>query len=275
MPFDLGATVRLTADCLDPDGTLITAASAAVTVTLPDGTTAAPAAAETTVPGRYRADYVTAVPGRHTVRWIWDEPAHAYTDVFDVQEAAPPAILSLADAKAHLNIPADSHGDDGEVRFWNAATTRAVEYFTGPIVPRTITEDHPGRAAPVVVLRYTPVLDLVAVQAVRDGSTAYDVDTLDVNPTTGEVTLPGGGVLRGPLRFTYRAGRTVVAENISAGARIILQHLWLTQRAGRRGGLPGGGQDYSVSEPIPGLGYAIPNRALNLLEPDRLPPGVE
>ena len=43
-----------------------------------------------------RSDHVTTVVGRHTVRWIWSQPAHAYTDVFDVQDEAPPAILSFA-----------------------------------------------------------------------------------------------------------------------------------------------------------------------------------
>jgi hypothetical protein len=32
--------------------------------------------------------------------------------------------------------------------------------------------------------------------------------------------------------------------------------------------------DFDVTEPVVGFGYAIPNRALQLLEPYRLPPGV-
>jgi hypothetical protein len=66
----------------------------------------------------------------------------------------------------------------------------------------------------------------------------------------------------------------VVQEHITGAARIILQHLWRTQRAGRRGGVAGGGDDYAVTEPIPGIGYAVPNRALELLAPDRLAPEV-
>lgn len=272
MPFDLGATARLTAQCLDPDGTPTTAGTVAVTVTLPDGATATPAAAETGSPGTYQADYVTTMPGRHTVRWVWTGPAHAYTDVLDVQEAAPPAILSLADALAHLNLP--SGRDNVEVRFWNSATTRAVEYYTGPIVARTVAEEHRLQHACGLVLVQTPVLEVTAVEQLLPGGVGYAVDDLAVVADTGEVYRMDGGRLSGHLRFTYRAGRTVVQENITAAARIILEHLWRTQRAGRRGGLAGGGEDYAVTEPIPGLGYAIPNRALQLLEPDRLPPGV-
>lgn len=272
MPFDLGATVRLTAECRDPGGTLTTAATATVTVTLPDGTAVTPATAETGTAGVYQADHVATVPGRHTVRWVWTSPAAAYTDVFDVQEAAPPAILSLADAREHLNLKGTK--DDDELRFWNNATTRAVEHFTGPIVPRTITEDHRFTVARELVLLHTPVLEVITAAPVRSGGTAPDVDGLVLDSGAGLIIRADGGRLYGPLRITYRAGRTVIAENITAGARIILEHLWRTQRAGRRGGMAGGGEDYAVTEPIPGIGYAVPNRALQLLEPDRLPPGV-
>ncbi|MBQ1096335.1 hypothetical protein KBY55_09585 [Streptomyces sp. b94] len=273
MPFDLGATVRLTGECRDPDGTLATAATAVVTITLPNETTVTPPVTEDPdTAGRYRADYVTTTPGRHTVRWVWTGPAAAYTDVFDVQEEAPPAILSLRDAREHLNRVSTT--DDDELRFWNNATTRAVEYFVGPVVTRSFTEEHQVRNALMVVLHRTPVLAVTAVTSLLTGGVVYAADSLHVDRDTGEVLRLDGGRLTGRLRFTYRAGRTVIPENIRGAARIILEHLWLTQRGnrGNRGGLAGGGQD--LSEPIPGLGYAIPNRALQLLEPDRLPPGV-
>ncbi|WP_320784195.1 hypothetical protein [Streptomyces sp. CRN 30] len=271
MPYDLGATARLTADCRDAGGAPATAATAAVTVTLPDGTTATPAASETVTPGRYQADYVTTAPGRHTVRWVFTGPAHAYTDVLDVQDTEPVAVLSLADAKAHLNLT--SANDDAEVRFWNATATRGVEALIGPVTPRTVAEDHHFGRATVLVLRKVPALQLLAVAPLLDTGPSYAVDGLLLDGSTGAVYRRDGGMLHGPQRFTYRAGRTVIGEHITAAARIILDHLWRTQRPSR-GGLAGGGEDFSVTEPVPGYGYAIPNRALQLLEQDRLPPGV-
>nr|WP_202551658.1 hypothetical protein [Streptomyces sp. SID8352] len=263
----------MTAECRDPGGLPVTAASAAVTITLPDGTAATPPAAEDpAAPGTYHADHVTTLSGRHTVRWTWTGPASSYTDVFDVQEETPPAILSLADARQHLNL--NSHKDDGEVRFWITATTRAVEHFVGPVLVREFTERHTVRNAAAVVLRRTPVVAVTAVDSVLSGTAAYPVDALDIDPDTGELVRLDGGWISGRLLITYRAGRAVIAENILGAARIILQHLWETQRASR-GAVPGSSQDYAVTEPIPGLGYAIPNRALQLLEPDRLPPGGE
>lgn len=270
MPFDLGATVRLTADCLDPGGTRTTATSTAVTVTLPDGTTATPSASETSPPGRYRADYVTTMAGRHTVRWVWSGPAHAYTDMFDVRDAAPPAIMSLADGRRHLK-KADS-ADDEEIREWIEACTRAVEQFVGPVAVRTVTEVVHFTCARSVALTLIPAISLVSVTSLRSGGPTYTIDDLRLDPDTGLVEAVDGGLLYGPLSFQVRVGRLVVGANIRSASKIILQHLWRTRQG------PGrpqrGTDDYDVTEPIPGLGFAIPNRAMQLLDPDRLPPGV-
>ncbi|MGW7085018.1 hypothetical protein ACWGH2_16220 [Streptomyces sp. NPDC054871] len=269
MPYDLGATARLTAECRDPGGTLTTPSAVTVTVTRPDGSTVTPATTATGT-GVYQADYVTVAAGRHTVRWQFTGPAHAYTDQFDVREAAPLALLSLADGKEHLNIKSTRH--DAEVRGWIEATTRAVEWFTGPVVVHDVTEDHTERHARSLALRLTPVIAVTSVVGLATGSASYDVGDLVLDAETGVVTRTDGGLLLGPLRVTYRAGRIIVPANITAAARIILQHLWRTQQGPGRPQLGTG--DFDVSEPIPGLGYAIPNRAVQLLEPDRLPPGV-
>lgn len=270
MPYDLGATARLTAECREPGGALVTATTAVVTVTLPDGTTATPAASETPTVGMYRADYVTAAAGRHTVRWVFTGPAHAYTDSFDVRDEAPPTVLSVQDAKTLLKK--QDSVDDPLVRFWLEATTRAVEYFTGPVVVRTVTEDHRVRLVNSLALRKTPAISLMSVASLLDGGTVYDTTALHLDPVTGAVARKDGGQLLGPLQVVYRAGRPVISANILAGAQLILQHLWRTNAG------PGrpqrGTDDYDVTEPIPGLGYAIPNRALQMLNPDDDGPGL-
>ncbi|WP_225080447.1 hypothetical protein [Streptomyces sp. CoT10] len=276
MPYDLGATARLTAKCREPDGTLADADTAVVTVTLPDGTTATPAVVNPPAQtGQYQADYVTTVAGRHTVRWVFGGPAYAYTDVLDVRPEQPPAILSLADAREHLNYKGSSGtSDDDEIRFWINATTSAVEYFTGPVVVRQVTEDHHVGVVRALALRRPPVLTVTAVEPLLDGGPSYPPDWLNVDGPAGIVTRRDGGLLYGPLRVSYTAGRLLIADNITAAARLILQHLWRTQRPGRSGALAGSSDDYSVTEPISGLGYAIPNRAVQMLDPDRQPPGL-
>ncbi|MFG2144129.1 hypothetical protein ACGFRG_08005 [Streptomyces sp. NPDC048696] len=269
MPYDLGATARLTAECRDPGGALATAASATLTITLPDGTTAIPAVAPVG-PGTYQADYATTVAGRHMVRWLFTGPAHAYTDQFDVRPQAPLGLLSLKDARTHLNITGPQHDD--ELRGWVESVTAAVEWFVGPVVVRTVTETHSAGRMDTLALLQPPVLALTAVDAVVTGRPSYAVVDLDLDAASGVVRRKDGGWLYGPLRATYSAGRRIVPAAVSSASKIILQHLWRTQQGPGRPQL--GVDDYAVSEPIPGLGYAIPHRALQLLDPYRLPPGV-
>lgn len=271
--IELGAAARLTARCTDAGGTLADADSVTLTITLPDGTTASPAVTNPpATTGLYSVDYVTTAPGRHSVRWLFTNPALAYTDVLDVLPADPQFLFSHQDARKHLNIPADDTDDDDEIRDWNAATAMVVEHFVGPVARRIVTERHTFTTAAMRVLRHTPALALTSLVPVLNSGTSYAPADLDLDPDTGIVQRKDGGLLYGPLRITYTAGRAQATPNIAQAGRIILQHLWRTQRGGRRGPAIAGSD--AVTEPIPGLGYAIPNRALELLEPDRLPPGV-
>lgn len=272
--IDLGDAVRPAASCTDAGGTLADADSVTLTITLPDGTTTSPAVTNPpATTGKYSVDYVTTQAGRHVVRWLFADPASAYTDVLDVRPADPLFLFSHADAKKHLNIPASSTDDDEEIRDWNGATAMVVEHFVGPVARRTVIERHQFAVAQMRVLRQIPALALTSIVPVLNSGVSYDPDDLDLDPDTGAVQRKDGGLLAGPLRFTYTVGRTLIAPNIAQAGRIILQHLWRTQRGSARGPVIAGSDDYSVTEPIVGIGYAIPNRALELLEPDRLPPG--
>ncbi|MGW0169556.1 head-tail connector protein [Streptomyces sp. NPDC003343] len=184
------------------------------------------------------------------------------------------ALLTLDDAKAQLNIT--SGNDDTEIQAYIEAVTPVIEEYVGPVEAREVVENqNAGGGRRVLVLRTTPVLSLTSVQPLLTGGASYPVDGLVPDLGTGEVFRRDGGVFRGLLQVTYQAGRAGdVPATINLAARILVQHLWRTQRPARSAGLPGGGDDYSVSEPVPGFGYAVPNRVLELLAPYRLPPGV-
>ncbi|MFI8294439.1 hypothetical protein ACIGCZ_00680 [Streptomyces nigra] len=273
MAFDLGAVVPLGTTVTDESGTPANAGSMAVTITLPDRTTVTIDPVTPTGTGVYAYDYPTVQAGRHSVRWVATGiHAGAYTDAFDVREAAPPTILSLREAKQHLKIPLTETTDDDEIRDWNEACTRAVERFVGPVAIRTVTEDVRFTSGRALILTRTPAIELTSAVALVAGGTTYDVADLHLDGHTGIVTRADGGILYGPLRFTYVVGRTFVPANLRGAARIILQHLWRTRQG------PGrpqrGVDDFDVTEPLPGLGFAIPNRAVQLLDPDGLGPEV-
>lgn len=267
--IDLGDVHRITVAVRDPAGALADPDTATLTVSLPDGTTASPVVslppAET---GVLVADYVTTQAGRHAFRLVTTGPATAYSDVFDVRPADPGFIVSLADAKAHLNIPVSRTTDDEELRSFIEATTAVVERFAGAVLRASHTQTFDG-GRKAVVLAHTPIL---AVTSVTESGTVVAAPGYDLDGDSGVLTRLSGGFQSfwsgGAANITvaYTAGRQIIPANISRAALIILKHMWETQRASG-GGRPG------LSEEVAGpatymanpSAYTIPYRALELL----------
>lgn len=182
------------------------------------------------------------------------------------------ALLTLDEAKAQLNITTTAN--DTELQAYIESLTAVIEGHTGPVETQEVTETADGRG-PFLALLRPPVQAIVSVTPVLTGGSALDVAGLHVDGPSGVVRrLDGGSFSGGPWTVVYTAGRGVIPPTINLAARILLQHLWRTQLASPRGGLAGSGNDFSVSDPIPGFGYAVPNRVLQLLEPYKQPPGV-
>jgi hypothetical protein len=270
VPYDLGDTVRLVGLCRNAAGDLADAATKTLTLTLPDGTTTAPSVPAPSPTGTYTVDYTTVQAGRHLVRWTWTTPDAAYTDAFDVREATPPLIVSLADAKAHLNITVATH--DEELRGFIESATSVVEFFAGPVVRRTVSEVHGG--GPLLALSKTPAISLTSVAALLDGGASYTVADLDLDGSTGIVRRKNGSTFTGPLRISYVVGRAIVPAPITHAARELIKHFWRTQLGSQFTSRASSRDADDYSEPIPGLGYSIPNRVIELLQPFRRAPEV-
>lgn len=186
------------------------------------------------------------------------------------------ALLTLAEAKAQLDI--SGIGDDVELQVYVEALTAAIERHVGPVENREVAETIEGRSASMC-LSHIPAVALVSVTPAVESGDALDLAGLVLDGATGIVRYRGGSFAGTLWRVTYTAGRAAsqaeIPPTINLAARILLQHLWRTQYGASRGlSGAGGGDDYSVTEPIPGWGYAIPNRVLQLLEPYKVPPGV-
>lgn len=177
------------------------------------------------------------------------------------------AILSLPEAKAALNLTSSSY--DTELQPYIDATTEVIESFTGPVETRTITEEHDGGA--LLALREIPAQSLDSVTPILTGGEIYAVSDLDLSTSTGVVRRLDGGCFEGPLRVSYTAGRSSVPPAVGVAARVIVAHLWRTQ-LGSRFAQPGPADE--MSEPLPGFGFAVPNRSLELLRPFFRPPSV-
>ncbi|MGW0795188.1 head-tail connector protein [Streptomyces sp. NPDC002692] len=182
------------------------------------------------------------------------------------------ALLTLAEAKEQLDI--DGTGQDTELQVYVDALTATIERHVGPVEIRTVTEVVDGRAA--LVLTQVPAVSLTSLTPLMTAGLAVGTGEVFLDGDSGVVRRLDGAVFTGgPWRAVYEAGRGDVPATINLAARILLQHLWRTQYGASRGlsGI-GGGDDFNVTEAVPGWGYAIPNRVLQLLEPYKVPAGV-
>ena len=179
------------------------------------------------------------------------------------------SILTLDEAKQQLNIPTDRTSSDEEITAYIDAVTDAVEGIVGSVDATAVTQTTQARNG-VLVLDRLPV---VSVTAATDVASQAAVDTSGwvVDSASGVVsTTTGGSVPTGVLRVSYLTGRAAQAAGVDLAARIIVQHLWQTQRgpSARTRSAP---EDVSV---VPGFAFAVPNRAVQLLERYRSLPGV-
>lgn len=268
--YDLGDAVVLAVSVRDSAGALSNATNAVLTITLPDGTTATPAVTNPpAVTGQYTVTYSPSQAGRHVARWVFTTPNVAFSDTFDVREADPGYIVSLADAKLHLNIPAPTTTHDEELRGHVEMATKVCEFFAGPVVVRSYTE----RVASCgwMMLEHTPVVSVTTITPWLTAGATYLAADVAFDPDTGRVErLNGGYFTGGPFRVVYKAGRAIVPANLTMAALAIVKHAWASQR-GTQGRTRMGGDDTSV---VPGLGFAVPNRALEYLQPNKRGPMV-
>jgi len=180
------------------------------------------------------------------------------------------AIIDLQAAKKQLNIDPDYTSDDDELQLYMDAVTVPLEKELGHVVELRTFTDLVTVAAGTrsLLLSRVPVADLVSLGR-ADGSATWPVDdsALSVDPDSGLLTVVSGPALSGHLAVVYQAGTADIQPNWKLAGLIILQHLWETQRGAMGVQLGGEGEAWT-----PGRGFAIPRRAVELLETNL--PGV-
>lgn len=172
-------------------------------------------------------------------------------------------LMTLADAKLQLNITSSTH--DVELQSYVDAVEAVVEEITGKVASeKAFTEELAGFAGrSCLFLANKPVKEIVSITDVAPGTTVYNLANVHVNGPDGEIS---GVYFSDRFIITYHAGMTTIPPNYNLAARIILQHIWLTQR-GDSGNVSMGGLDYP-GQPGGGLkvfGFSVPNAALDLL----------
>jgi hypothetical protein len=264
--YYLGQPFRDELTVEDITGALVDPDTVTSTYRYPDGhTEPGPAAVRDSV-GRYHADVTLDDPGRYRRVWTTTGPG-AGVDVLDIVMTDPFAdqIVGLAGVKRHLNIDEANDSFDVELNEFVAALPPVIEQLAGPVLPVTRTETlysrTPGRA--VLVVSYPPIATLVSMT---------NWGTLDV----GDFEVDkAAGVIRGPIGWpasplgtevSYVSGYTEVPGAINLAARIIVEHWWESQRAKAASGRADRVSSGDLID-VPGMGFAIPRYAAELLQP--------
>jgi hypothetical protein len=166
------------------------------------------------------------------------------------------AILTLAEAKQALNI-VDSDSDDVLTDILNA-TIEYLDDTCGPSVPTPTTDVVEGNRC--IVLKTRPVISLTSVTGERIG--ALTVSDLRVSES-GLIQAKYGTTAISPDWYTvvYSAGRATVPDGIKQAAKVIVRHMFQEFRGPTR--RPGQGEDVTAT----GSGFAVPNRALEMMRP--------
>lgn len=288
--FYLGQDVPISVRVVDNAGVPTNATTVVATVTAPDLTTQTPAVTNSST-GAYSATVPAAAQaGTYLVRWV---ATGAFTFVceqqFQVQPRAVEQVVDLPSVKAHLNLNLGDTSQDPELLGFILAAGPIIRDIIGPFLPETHVEFFDGGAQTVSV-SWQPLMSVQSVyeyyglagfllteQPLGSQSTAFG---FTVDYATGVLTRRafGGGAAqfaRGDknVQVSYTAGRVSIPFNVRLGALELIRHNWqMTQQGGRgrmRSSVGGGGDEMSVP-----IGFAVPDRVVEMLAPHRRPPGI-
>lgn len=241
---------------------------------------------DTATAGQYVANWIVTFSGGSQMTF----PTVGELEITVEENLTTPGggrLISLGEAKDYLNIPSTDRTRDAKLLRFIDQIRPVVEFITGPIIQRLISETYDG-GSPWISLRYRPVLSVNSVTEYR-GPIPYplqQVETPDVGTIYSYMFEPPGRIVRrtvggGQTAFpsgadsvfvTYTAGYAQVPANVTQGALELCRvHFQLTQQGRPR---PGGSQ---IDDDEPGreiMGFFVPNRVRELLAPNVRHPSI-
>lgn len=257
--MDLGDTLTFTADLYttppEQGGTLTNASSAALTITLPDGTTTAPAVPAPSTTGKYAVDYVTtpaSPPGRYVGQWVFTLAGGKTTsrvETFDVGGS----LITVDEASSQLRAAGiiTKASDLEQLQWLCMVASEAVEWDLGrKLVRQTITETHNGGS--VIALNWSPVVSVTSVTVAGNALTDSDYT---VNTGQGLIYPPAWSRFnygRGNVTVTYVAGYTDPPRVARIVALNVVQALWQSSQQASHPLLDEGGAPM-VQDAVTGL----------------------
>lgn len=195
-------------------------------------------------------------------------------------------LVTVADVAAHLNWDTTQQTKyANEMARFISAVTPVVERFTGPVVQQDFDEWFDGGGVQIILRKPVVAIALLtestgnATQTLTEEplSAAGDWYGYTVNKASGAVTRRANGIAtKFPdgvenIHAHYSAGLAAdtasVPANVALGALEIVRVNWQPQQGGNRP-IPGGQSDLGVSDGLRMMGYFVPNRVMELLQPN-------
>lgn len=269
-------------DVVDALGAPTNASTITLTITAPDQTVSSVTPANPST-GHYTFSVPLSQEGVYQLDTVTTSPTTADGGIVNARKYR--SILSLREAKDHLNISSTNTLSDEEVRSMSEAATRIIEAYIGPCVPRTVVDRvHVpyqvlrrgyGERNGAMTLSQFPVISITSIVNIDPLITFVPTD-IDLDKSSGIVRSLSSYFQCGDYTVTYIAGRTILqAEHIQA-AKEMLWHLWTSQRgqlSDTQFPTITDAAQFENSANGAGLGFtpAMPARVRELLKPSRVP----
>jgi hypothetical protein len=289
--YFVGQDVGLTANPLDDEGNPATGTLVvSVAVTSPLGTVTTPPVSSAGS-GAYSAVVPTVSAGTWLVRWTATGTGvgWAYEDQFTVRPQGVEQLVDLISVKKHLNIPLNDARQDEELQGFILTAADQARDVCGPFLPEqhtqyfsggrsTIQPDWLPLASVLSITEYYGLSGFTLTEQPLGGQSdafaytvEYDTGLITRRTFGGDAALFAAGSKN--IKVVYTAGTSgQIPFTIRLGALELIRHLWQqTQNSGRPKFGSAGMDGESMGVP---MGFALPDRVIELWGPKRRPPGI-
>lgn len=257
-----------------------------LTVTAPDSTTSTPAV--TTVGSGASATVPATVVGAYLLVWsVTGVVVDSVMDQFTCVKASL-GLISLSDLKDQINYSGTDYSQDAKLRRFIQTATDVVENITGPILPKTETYVIDGGGTFFVIPRrwvssITSVVETIGVvnYALTEQPLGFSVNNYGYtwDRSIQKVVRRGGAGAAIPfaggsdnVSCVYVAGLSTIPQDITDAAGELIRHWWVNGQEPFRGAFQAQPGDDTGTITI--MGYAVPNRVVEMLLPYRRSDGI-
>ncbi|UUW87403.1 hypothetical protein [Pimelobacter simplex] len=173
-------------------------------------------------------------------------------------------VLTLPDARAHLNITDETAPTTAKLTAMIASAESAIAGRVGPLEAQARTVRVAPNYKTLVVL--SPAVEVTAVT--DSVGTTLDTAALHLNQRAGLITRSDGSAFTASwYDVTYDYGRSPCPPDLVLAVKEMVRHLWDTQRGPSK--RPGSNTSDATSNTIPGAAYLLPFRVAELIAPHR------